>query len=94
MNLKLDYSGLPDHLRDGMRRYFEARIRPGRFLNAVLEGDLVGTVLFADENSLGQLPTVIRWLRDTPPISTWCSRERVNAWVDHRNLVLSPGVEA
>lgn len=70
----IDYSTFPaPHLADGLRRYVEHGIAPGRFLAAVLKNDLEGAVLWADPASLRQLGPIVQWLIRELPMPAWGS---------------------
>ncbi len=44
----VDYSPLPEHMQDGMRRYIENGIEGGSFMMAVLCNDLMGAIVVVD----------------------------------------------
>jgi hypothetical protein len=73
-------SGVPDHLRAGLVRYFSDGIMPGSFLQAVLCNDLIEAVRRADPSSRSALPSLIDFLMMHAPAQAWGSRERVLAW--------------
>jgi len=77
-----DYSGLPEGLRNGMKRYVEDGIRPGGFLTACLENNLTGAVNRADATNLPRLQDIVRWLYNEAPGSCWGSVDQVHAWMD------------
>ncbi len=79
-----DYSGLPEGLRDGMKRYVEDGIHAGGFLTACLENDLVGAVNRADENNLPRLQDIVHWLYWEAPHVCWGTKEKVYDWLSHR----------
>jgi len=78
----IDYSLLPEHLRDGMRRYVEHGIRPGHFLTAVLENDLLEAFNRADETSAYALKNIAEFLQCQLPMECYGSFEAVNRWVN------------
>lgn len=82
----MDYSGLPESLQGGMRRYVEEGVVPGRFLAAVLENDLGKSFGYADENSQARLPTIVKWLYNNAPNGCWGSVGRVRGWSRHRGM--------
>ncbi len=69
----IDYSGLPEHLQGGMRRYLEDGRPVGSFLRAVLSNDLCLAVLLCSDVS--QLPSIARWLVNDAPQGSFGSRE-------------------
>lgn len=79
--MKLDYSGLPEDLQGGMRRYIEQGIEPGSFLEAVLTNDLFGAFGRADLINRHRLYDICRWVYKEAPYSCWGSKERFEAWI-------------
>lgn len=81
------YSLIPfDYMEEGMRQWIEHGIRPGSFLMAVLENDLMRAVSNADASNRLALYEWCDWLYNYPPSSCWGSIEKCNAWADHRGL--------
>lgn len=72
---------VPEHLRPGLARYLEEGIRPGSFLSAVLENDLLGAVMYADDVSRAAIPNVVRYLANHAPASAWGSPMAVSQWI-------------
>lgn len=72
---------IPEHMRGGMKRYFEDRILPGSFLTAVLSNNLKMAVLKADDINIHRLPDYVRWLYWEAPATAWGSPERVRIWI-------------
>lgn len=65
--MAISYDGLPEHIRGGVQRFIENGIKPGGFLTAVLEGNLVKAVLRAD--SPATLHATVMWLyREAPAV--------------------------
>lgn len=77
-----NYEILPAHMRDVMQRYIENRLEPGGFLRAVLENDLVGSVMRADEINLERMYDYCLFLYNEAPSICWGSPEKVQAWLD------------
>ena len=82
--MSIDYSGLPEHMRGGMKRYLEHGIMPGDFLTAVLRNDLMEAMGRADETNLYALPSYGRFLYYYAPRGSYGSPENVKAWVEAR----------
>ena len=78
-----DYTILPEHMQDGMRRYIERGIEGGGFMTAVLCNDLMGALGKADEINHHALFDYGRFLYNEVPSSCWGSPEKVNAWLSH-----------
>ena len=76
----LPTSGVPEHLRPGLVRYFSDGVLPGGFLRAVLVGDTPAAFHRADPESLHALPDLLIFLKTYAPAIAWGSREKVLAW--------------
>lgn len=79
--MNIDYSGLPDHMQGGMKRYVEHGIEPGSFLAAVLSNDLMEAVKRGDSVNQHALVSYVRFLYNQAP--AWCYGSPANyaAWV-------------
>lgn len=78
----VDYSLLPGHLQDGMRRYVEHGVPPGGFLTAVLENDLMEAFKRADSSSQRGMLNIILFMYNEMPMGIYGSPELVKAWVE------------
>ena len=78
----IDYQGLPERLRSGMRHYIEEHEPVGSFLTSVLENDLRLACCQADPEMLPQLRAIAVWLYCEAPPSCYGSRELVRGWLD------------
>lgn len=76
----LDSSGIPDHLRGGLVRYFADGILPGGFLQAVLCNDLREAVLRANPGTEHALRPLIAFLTHYAPHTAWGTCDKVLAW--------------
>jgi hypothetical protein len=76
----VDYTKIPRHMRDGIRRYFEMGIPTGRFLYGVLSNDLRMAVKHADEVNIRLLREWIDFLDSELPPLCYGSPARVAAW--------------
>jgi hypothetical protein len=66
--------------------YRDNRIRPGSFVHAVLHNDLAGAIMLGDSGSLDHLREVLDFVRYDLPSEAWGSREKVQAWLNPKNL--------
>lgn len=71
---------VPEHLREGLRRYVDERCRPGGFLVAALSNDLTSAVMRADTASLVGLHGLMLFLWDYAPGPCWGTPAKVDAW--------------
>lgn len=75
-------AAIPDHLLDGLDAYIADYRRPGGFLEAVLENNLLLAICRANEQSLGALVAIVRYLLQCAPSKCWGSRAAVALWLD------------
>lgn len=76
-----DYSGLPESLREGARRYFEHGIQPGSFLTAVIQNDLQEVAQRADTLHRILLVEIVQWVIAHAPSGSWGSPAEMAAWM-------------
>lgn len=76
---------VPEHLRDGLRRYVEDQIEPGGFLMAVLTNDLIRTVGLGTPTSLAGLHDLISFLWNHAPAPSWGTPQKVAEWLADRH---------
>ena len=84
MHADIDYSTLPEHMREGAEDYIERGYDPGSFLFAVLANDLVGAFGHADSTNLAAIHTWAQWLYNEAPHACWGSPAKVVAWCEAR----------
>lgn len=76
----IKYTGLPDHMQSGARRYIELGVAPGDFLTAVLSNDLKEAFGRADPANQAAMSEWVSWLYNECPMSANGSLETVKAW--------------
>lgn len=79
--MQIDYTGLPEHMRDGARLYIEHGVEPGGFLRAVLQNQLVEAFGRADDTNRAAMFQWAGWLYNEAPRGAWGSPEKVDAWI-------------
>ena len=77
-----DYSRLPEHCREGMKRYIEHGIIPGDFLQAVICNNLVETFAIADDTNIKRLCDYAFFLYWDAPSPCWGSKKKMSEWAD------------
>ena len=77
----IDYSILPEHMRDGAERYVEHGIRPGDFLYLILCNDFVRALGHADTVNTARIVDYAKFLYSEAPLACWGSREKVDGWI-------------
>jgi hypothetical protein len=81
MPVDVDYLGLPEHMREAARAYVEDRHKPGQFLTAVLENNLVEAFGRADSTNNAAMELWASWLYNECPSAAWGSRGKVIDWL-------------
>lgn len=76
---------VPEHIRDGIKRYIEHGIRPGSFVTAVIQNDLRKAVGQADHVSLMSLPSIVGWFYVYAPALCCGAPERMEMWTELAN---------
>lgn len=76
-----NYDRLPEHMQEAARNYIENGIKPGSFLTAVLENNLVKAYCYADGINLLAMHDWATWLYNDVPGNAWGSRNKVEAWL-------------
>ncbi len=84
---KISYDGLPEHMREGVQRYIELGVPPGRFLSAVICNDLKNSFALADDVNRTRLFDIVSFFYNQVPANCWSSIERMKAWQEHGGLL-------
>lgn len=82
-----DWSLIPPHMHEAVRRYVERHEPVGDFLTAVLSNDLRGAYSRADSDNIVHLPDYVTFLYNYVPAPCWGSPEAVKAWLAERKEV-------
>jgi hypothetical protein len=82
--MQIDYTGLPEHMRNGAQLYIEHGVEPGGFLRAVLSDKLVAAFGRADDTNRAAMYDWATWLYNECPTAAWGSPEKVDAWIEAR----------
>ena len=83
---QIDYSRLPDYMRDATRRYIEDGQPTGDFLAAVISNDLFEAVVRADDTNRPALLEWVRFFYNDAPRDCWGSEEKRQAWLKSGGL--------
>lgn len=76
-----DWSLVPEHIRDGIRRYVEQHEEQGSFLMAVLRNDLSEAVGHADGININHMREIMQFIWMYVPALCWGTPEHVTAWL-------------
>ncbi len=74
-------TGIPVATMAGLDNYVERRLRPGHFLQAVLENDLAAAVMRADPENRAALVEVVVYVTHKLPGLCWGSPKLVEDWL-------------
>jgi hypothetical protein len=86
---KIDYSVLPDYMREAAQEYVEHGYEPYHhdFFYELLTNDLFGVYRWGDETNIANLQVWMKWLYNEVPHPCWGSVEKVAAWVAKGGMV-------
>lgn len=79
------YASISPSIIAGLRRYADEGIPTGHFLRAVLENDLYGAALRADDDSQAALCTIVAYVDNEMPRECWGSYAAVVKWLAFAN---------
>jgi len=71
---------IPAHMRPGVLRWIAGGIRPGSFLSAVLENNLMEAYSRADSTNAACMRDYVIFLHNYAPSESYGSVEEVNKW--------------
>lgn len=80
----IDYSRLPEHMREGAANWIEYGIDPGHFLSAVICNDLFEAYARADETNRVRMFDIVCFFYNDAPSGCYGSRAKMEAWVKAR----------
>lgn len=72
---------IPERMMGGIRRYVNDRIKPGRFLTAVICNNLNNAVGAADDENMANLPAYAAYFHNEVPAICWGSKEKMIGWL-------------
>jgi hypothetical protein len=78
--MKVDYSILPEHMREGTKLYIDRGIMTGSFLTAVMENNLVEAFAQADHINTHAMRNWAQFLYSEAPTPCWGSKKAVSEW--------------
>lgn len=84
---RADWSNVPEHLRDGLRRFIGYGCPVGDFLSAVLDNDLRGACSKADHINRYRLFDVVHFLYNHAPDGCWGNPARRLQWQESDGLL-------
>jgi hypothetical protein len=87
----INYDRLPEHMREGARRYIEKGIKGGSFMTAVFSNDFMGAYRKADDDNTAAMREWAMFLHNDAPRGCYGSPQHVKDWVAQGGL---SGLEA
>jgi hypothetical protein len=72
---------ISDRMMGSIQRYIHERIKPGRFLTAVICNDLSDAVGQADDENMANLPAYAAYFYNELPSDSWGSMSKMNEWL-------------
>lgn len=72
---------IPETTLEAARLYITKGIVPGHFLTAVIENNLLGSIMYADDANLEALSRIVSFFYDQAPHNCWRSRDNMNKWI-------------
>jgi hypothetical protein len=78
--MAVDYSMLPEHMREAARCWVDDGIMASSFLTAVMTNNLTRAFGYADEKNGAAIERWVQWLCWEIPGVCWGSPEKVAAW--------------
>lgn len=79
--MTINYSTLPEHMRDAARLYIEQGIPPGSFLQAVICNDLYAAFAKADHENRKAMLAWVRFFHFEAPAECFGTRADMQAWI-------------
>lgn len=83
---RIDYTLLPNHIRNAVRLYIEHGIAPGGFLQAVICNDLRMAYITADTTNRSRLSDIVKFFFEVAPASCWGSFDTMVDWIAQGGL--------
>lgn len=77
----LDRCGIPEYMHGAIVRFYENGIRPGSFLEAVIDNDLREACACADETNRRALFNYVQWFYSHAPSGTWGFAGAVDGYI-------------
>ena len=84
MSMSRNADAIPSHMMEALRRWIDHGAVPGHFLTAVLENNLREAVGRADSQNQQLLHAYVIFLYNDAPAACWGSKEKVDAWIQHK----------
>jgi hypothetical protein len=77
---KIDWSMIPSYMIDSLKDYIEFGVRPGSFLNLMLEKRIYDAVWHADRDNSMKISDWVKFMEWSLPSELWGSEEKVRDW--------------
>ena len=77
---------IPERMMEGILRYIEHGLRPGRFLSAVICNQLKESCMYADDVNLHNIPAYASYFYEHAPLSCWGSTLIMEDWIKKHKI--------
>jgi hypothetical protein len=77
---------IPENMHEGIVRWILKGIRPGHFLRSVIDNDLKGAILNADDVNIFRLTAYVHFFYNAAPVGCWGSKEKADKWHNEGGL--------
>lgn len=84
--MDINYTRIPEHMRDTARRYIERGIGGGSFFTALVSNDLMCAFKRADDTNTAAMRDWCAFLYNEAPSACFGSPERVSDWIEAGGL--------
>ena len=79
--MTINYDILPEHIRAGVKRYIEQRIKPGAFLQAVISNNLIQSLVSADDINIRKITDILNFFYSEAPYECHGSAAKMIKWL-------------
>ena len=85
--MDIDYTHLPQHIREDFRMYIEKGVPQGSFMTALLSNNLKETFARANRRNRASIPAYVDFLYWSVPSNIWGSEEKVEAHIRKKQIL-------
>ena len=78
---------IPGRMMPSIQRYISERIKPGRFLTAVICNNLSDAIKRADDENLENLPAYASFFYNEAPAPCWGSKKKMKEWLEGGRII-------
>lgn len=79
--MTINYELLPEHIREGARKYIEEGRHPGGFLTAVVQNDLFSAFAKSDEINARRMRDILYFFWNEAPGECFGGKDKMDEWI-------------